>query len=357
MLKRVNEILIGKDIDRGTIAAGDSVETVMANILFGEVAVLTQDMVVFDNTTDDYSTTPTIYVVEGTDEDREYVNSISGATIPVKRIILSSPIDGDRVRTYTKNSYVAKTEQTVSFPAITQTITSGTEFVLRVVYKDMIEHPGQYTETYRYITKIGDASVDIFDGLRKEIMKYKGTLTTKSGARVTGNVLGSATLDLTGKLIPECTGSVKNIDELSQVHFEAFLNYVDNDNQWNEVELSAPKTYVMATRGYGSWELIRDVEKHAQSYRGVDNRIWFPIALPEIRVQKHGQYNTIVIEHQRDYKSADNQYSKETDLSTILAFEKALGAPTTHQGTLVEADLDKWMASLPAAKSDTALTW
>ena len=139
MLKRVNEILIGKDIDRGTIAAGDSVETVMANILFGEVAVLTQDMVVFDNTTDDYSTTPTIYVVEGTDEDREYVNSISGATIPVKRIILSSPIDGDRVRTYTKNSYVAKTEQTVSFPAITQIITSGTEFVLRVVYKDMIE--------------------------------------------------------------------------------------------------------------------------------------------------------------------------------------------------------------------------
>ena len=357
MLKRVNEILIGKDIDRGSIGGTSDYNDIMTNINEGEVIVLTQNMIGFDTSTDDFSTTPIIYIVEGTSETREYVDPVSGANNIIHRLIVSAPIDGNFVRNYVKESYVAKVEQSVSFPAITDTIVAGTEYVLRIVYKDIVERPAPYTETYRYVAKEGDTSTNIFDGLRKRINANKGRLSIKGGARVTANALGSATLDLVGKPIPECTTTVKDIDEFSQVQFEAFLNYVDNDYQWTEVGLSSDKTYVQASSGYGIWEIIRDIEKHAQSYRGVDNRIWFPIQLPEMRTQKFGGYNTIVIEHDRKYKSADNQYNKETELTTMIAFETLLGSPTTHQGSLVEADLDKWMASLPVPKSSTALTW
>ena len=357
MLKRVNEILIGKDIDRYTGGfGGASINTIQEHIAEGEVVVLTQDFKGYAAGSDSFATSPVIYIAEGSADIRTEVKP-DGSEISIRRLIVSAPIDGKRVRIYSKNDYVAKTEEKVTFGAIQDTIVAGTEYVLRLVYKDMVEHPGQFTETYRYVAKSGDASVDIFDGLRKRITANKGKLSVKGGARVTPNALGTATLELTGKKIPACTSSVRDIDELTQVEFEAFLNYVDNDGNWVEVDVNPDKSYTVANRGQGVWEVIRDVEKHSLSYRGIENRIWFPVAYPTIRAQKDGQYNVIVIEHEAQYRSADNQYDKETQLTTQIAFEKALGSPTTHQGSVVEADLDDWMASLPAAKTDSALTW
>jgi len=357
MLKRVNEILIGKDIDRYTGGfGGASINTIQEHIAEGEIVVLTEEMKGYSAGADSFLTTPVIYIAEGSADVRTEVKP-DGSEVSIRRLIISDPIDGRFVKVYSKEDYVAKTEEAVTFGPIQDTIVAGTEFVLRLVYKDIIEHPGQFTETYRYVAKSGDASVNIFDGLRKRITANKGKLSVKGGARVTPNALASANLVLTGKKIPECTTSVKDIDELTQVEFEAFLNYVDNDGNWVEVTTSPVKSYTKANRGQGSWEVIRDVEKHSLSYRGIENRIWFPVAYPEIRTQKGGEYNVILIEHEAEYRSSDNQYDKTTSLSTEVAFETALGNPATHQGSIVEDDLDDWMASLPAAKNSNALTW
>jgi len=357
MLKRVNEILIGKDIDRYTGGfGGASINTIQEHIAEGEVTVLTQDFKGYTVATDSFATTPIIYIVEGSADVRTEVKP-DGSEVSIRRLIVSAPIDGRRVRVYSKKDYVAKTEESVTFGAIQDTIVAGTEFVLRLVYKDMVEHPGQFTETYRYVTKSGDASVDVFDGLRKRITNNKGKLSIKGGARITPNALAQATLVLTGKKIPACTSSVKDIDELTQVEFEAFLNYVDNDGNWVEVTNNPVKSYTKANRGQGVWEVIRDTEKQSLSYRGIENRIWFPVAYPLERTQKDGQYNSIVIEHEAQYRSSDNQYDKETSLTTHVVFEKSLGNPTTHQGSVVEDDLDDWMASLPASLTGSSLTW
>ena len=357
MFKRVNELLIGKNIDRYTGGfGGQDIEYIQANIAEGEVVVLTKDYVGFADG-DSFSTTPVIYVAEGSADTRTVAKE-NGTEATIRRLIISAPIDGNQVIKYNKNSYEPKSEQNVTFGPIQDTIVAGTEYLVRLVYKDMVEYPGQFTETYRYVAKQGDTSTDVYDGIRDRIRSYKGKISIKGGARITPNANGQTSLVLTAKPIPECTSSIKDIDEFKQVEFEAFLNYVDNDGYWTELEVNPAKSYGLASQGSGIWEVIRDVEKRSLSYRGIENRIWFPIAYPERRVQKDGHYNEIVIEHNAEYISADNQYLKEALLTTEIAIEKELGtAPTENQGVTVETHLNTWMASLPSAKADDDLSW
>jgi len=357
MLKRVNEILIGKDIDRfAGEFGGSSINEIQQNIAEGEIVVLTQDFKGYIRGTDSFTTTPTIYIAEGS-ADMGTETAPDGTESAMRRLIISAPIDGNLVKTYSKTSYTAKTEKSVTFGPITDPIVAGTEYLIKFVYKDIIERPAPYSQTYRYTAKTGDTSVEVFDGLRARIRNNKGQLSIKGGARISVNANGQANFVATGKAIPECTSKVNDIDELTQVDFEAYLNYVDNDGNWTAVTTAPTKSYGAAFRGQGSWEVIRDIEKHSLSYRGIENRIWFPVAYPVQRVQKNGEYNTIVIEHDAAYVSADNQYTKQTSLTTQTAFEKALGAPTLNQGSGIEDDLDDWMASLPASKSDDDLVW
>jgi len=355
MLKRVNEILIGKNIARTAalaVTTAANIQLITTDIALGEILVLDKNMVVMD-AAPTYAISETIYIVEGTDDTRFAVDYL-GAETAMQRLILSAPIHGESVKGYTKTQYVAKEEEVLTIQPIVDTIVPGTEYILKLVHKDMVEHPGQYQRTYRYIAKAGETtSLAIFNGLRERISANKGRLAIGGGARITANAAGVANLVLTGKKIPQCTSSVNDIDELSQVNFEAFLNYVDNDGIW--AGLNAPKVYVAAVVGSGSWEVIRDIEKHAQSYRGIENRTWFPILKPDMRTVKSEIYNTIVIEHDVNYKSADNQYVKSTGLTTEIALAGA--GSMASQGLEIQTSLDAWMASLPTPLTDvTTLT-
>ena len=111
-----------------------------------------------------YTNTKTIYIAEGTNETISYVNE-AGTAFTARKIIVSDAINGALVKGYRGKVYEAKTEEVVTFGAITDTIVAGTEYVLRIVYNDMVEHPGQFTATYRYVAKTGDTSQKVFDSL------------------------------------------------------------------------------------------------------------------------------------------------------------------------------------------------
>jgi len=353
MLKGVNEILIGKDITRtAALVDGADVKTIQENIVEGEVVVLNKDFEVAAAAIT-YSDSDVLYIAEGSSETFDYANE-AGTAFSGRRLILSAPINGKGVKLYSGKAYSAKPEQVTTIPAISDSIVAGTEYVLRLVYKDIPEHPGQFTQTYRYVAKSGDTSTDVFDGLRKRIVKHTGRLAIsgKGGSRVTANALGQASLILTGKAIPECTTSVKDIDELTQVYFEAYLNYVDSNGFWTEVGLSTAKSTVAHGRGNGTWEVIRDVEKRAKSYRGIENRIWFPVFEPEFRTLKGAEYGQIVIEHDAEYRSSDNQYNKETSLTTVIAVANETG---TNQGVNIQTRLNAWMTSLPKSFAAIAI--
>lgn len=349
MFNKVNRIFIGKDVDRTVaIADGASITTVQSNIAEGEVVLLDQDFNVVAAAAT-WPTTSTIYVAEGSSEIFNTYNP-DGSALTGRRLLLSSPIEGKGVRIYNGKSYAAKAEHTATIPAITDTIVAGTEYVLRIVYKDINEDRGQFTDTYRYTAKSGDTSVDIFDGLRLRLIKDNGRFAIKrrGASRVTANAAGQTSLVLTAKPIPQCTSSVNDIDEFSMVNFEVRLNYVDSDYYWTEVGLTSDVTYTSFDRGVGTWETVRDVEKHAQSYEGVTNRVWFPIVKPEMRTVKGAAYDLVVIEHDKLHRTPDNQYDKTTTLSTQLALEtQTNGTNAGGQSLDVVTRLNSWMASVP----------
>ena len=353
MLKRVNKIFIGKDIaSTGAIVDGASMTLVQSNIAEGEIVVLDSDYNAVVGGTATYPTTDKLYLAEGSSEIFNTVNP-DGSALSGRTLLISNPLDGKLVNIYSGKDYVAKAEHTATLQPITDTIVAGTEYVLRIVYKDVYEDKGQFTDTYRYTAVAGDTSVDVFNGLRIRLNKDNGkySVKRKGGSRLSVNAADVANLVLTAKPIPECTTSVNDIDEFTMVNFEVRLNYVDNDYYWTEVNLTAPVAYTQFSRGTGIWEVVRDTEKFAQSYEGVTNRIWFPIVKPEMRTIKSATYNMIVIEHDVDYRSPDNQYEK----STILTTEVAMPSGAAQQAVLL-TNLNTWMASLPGAFANVVLT-
>lgn len=349
MMTRVNKIFIGKDINRTAQLVDDAAFTVVqANIKEGEIVVLDKNFAVLAETAT-YADSNVIYIAEGTDEVTTYTNE-AGTSITSRVITVSDAIDGARIGIYSGKNYAAKTEEIVTLGAISGTITAGTEYVLRLVYNDITEHPGQFTQTYRYVAVSGDTSQTIFDGLRKRIAKHTGKLSIGGGTRVTAT--GTTTLILTAKAIPGCTTSVNDIDELTMVNFDVYFNYVDNDSNWQKVPSTVTKT--LNSYGNGAWESIRDIEKRAMSYKGIMNRTIFPVIMPAFRTIKGETYNTIVIEHEQGYRSPDNQYKKETSVTTMVACPST--AVTGFQLNNVVTVLDSWMGSLPNAFAGADIT-
>ena len=161
MMTRVNKIFIGKDINRTAQLVDDAAFTVVqTNIKEGEIVVLDKNFAVLAETAT-YADSNVIYIAEGSSEVVTYTNE-AGTSFTSRKIILSDAIDGARVVTYNGKDYAAKSEEVVTIGAISGTITAGTEYVLRIVYNDITEHPGQFTQTYRCIVtgkQIGRAHV------------------------------------------------------------------------------------------------------------------------------------------------------------------------------------------------------
>lgn len=347
MYSRVQKLFIAKDIARtsslvvlpyhnGSGADND-------NIASGEVVVLDKNMNVLTAGAT-VADSETIYIVEGLSTTQTYANE-AGTSITARKLIVSDPINGRYMRNYSAKTYTAKVEKTATFGYINQTITAGDEYVLRIVYKDIKEHPGQYTHTYRWVVDAATATNDTL------IAKIATLINTHEGARVTASVTNSGSNDyitLTAKAIPGCTTSLNDIDEFRMVDFEAFFYWIDQTastyhgvGPFNQVTMSADTTYVGPIYPQGSWEVVRDEEKsHIQQQFGASNKIHFPVIKPDFRTVVDETYNQIVIEHDGMIQTPDNGYRKNTRLSTKIYLPVGAG-----QTTNILAALNPWMES------------
>lgn len=351
MLKKVDKVFIGKYIERtGALVDNATITTVQSNAVEGEIVILDSEYKVMVGASATYANSKVIYIAEGSAEVFTTANP-NGTVLTGRRLLISGSIDGARIVNYKGGKYVAKSEAVATFPAIDGTIIAGTEYVLRVVFKGDIaaQHPGQNIETHRYTAKTGDTSTMVYDGLVARINKrYTNSTITKGRNKVITATNAAGVLTITALPVWSSTSDVNSIDGLVMNDFAAYLNYVDNDYNWEEVPLTSAKTYVGSDRGYGTWESIRDAEKNAMAYEGVSNYTWFPVIKPAMRTVKGANYNLITIENDRVYRSADNQYNKETSLVQLIALQTGTGA-TAAQGTEVLATLNTWMASTPRA--------
>jgi hypothetical protein len=345
MLQRTNKLLIGKDIarDAQATAATTFAALILSSALqAGEVIVLDKNKIPLaaGSTVSD---SDVIFICQGTGTTYTYTQP-GGSSITAIKVLISDPIEAGKVKSYKGVQYAAKSEQVMTFTP-TGTVTTATEYVLRIVYKDMPEHPGQFTQTYRYTTTSNTVK-NLLDGLTPVINGHKGARVIASD--------NDAVLTLTGKEVPEGTTSLSDIDEFKMVEFDAFLNYVDSNGRLATLASTIANT--PAEYGSGNWEQVRDLEKAQLGYIGVQNKIHFPVITPDFNTVKDAYYDLIVIEHDRSYLSPDNQYIKQAPLTTIVALATAsTGINAAGQSAEIVGILNTWMASTPGAFAPISL--
>lgn len=345
MLNRVTSLLIGKDISRDAqVVASAQLDTITKStgLADGEIVVLDKNKTVLAAGAT-VADSDTIYIVQSTSDTFDYTNKAGTAVTGNRRIIMSGPIVASKIKNYSGKAYSAKSEQatTLDFTGITPVV--GTEYLIRIVYKDIKEHPGQFTQTYRYISTTATLA-DFVDN-------FVAKINAHSGRRVTASNSSDVGITLTGREIPQGTTALTDIDEYKQVEFEAFANYIDSDDAWATLEGSTGHSTTVASRGSGEWEQVRDLEKSVRGYRGISNLTHFPVITPDFETVKDATYNMVVIEHDVPYQSPDNQYVKNAPQTTVIAI------PVESSGTQmtsVLAQLNPWMASSPGAFSSVS---
>lgn len=350
MYSRVKKIFIGTDISRtsSSVLLGAS-----QNTAAGEIYVLdkNKNILAAGATVAD---TDVIYIAEVLAGTQTYANE-AGTSITAKKVLFSNPIKGSLVKNYSGKAYTAKSEKSMTFGYVNQTITAGDEYVLRIVYKDIKEHPGQFTHTYRWVVTASETGSDAL------LTKFAALINTHDGARVTATVnsVGSNTdtLTLAAKAIPSCTTALTDIDEFRMVDFEVFFYWIDQTSStshgigpFNQVVLSSDPAYTGPTYPQGSWEVVRDEEKSVLGQQfGVTNRIHFPVIKPDFRTVKSETYDQIVIDHDAMIQTPDNGYQKATRLATKIFIPNTA---TSNQMTDVLAVLNPWMESVGQVSID-----
>jgi len=333
MLTRPFKLLIGKNVSRdAAVVAGADIATVIATgaISDGEIVVLDKNKNVLTAGATK-SDTDTIYIAQGTGETFAYTNEAGSTTSANRKVVFSDPIQASGIKSYKGSSYTALAEEvmTITYPAVATTV--GREYVLRIVYKDLAEHPGQFTQTIRRICTSATQAT--------HVASLVADINNFPGIRVTAADSGGAVFTLTGKAIPECTTSVNDIEEYRQVNFDAFVTYIDSDDNHQTLGATVALTTPPST-GVGTWELVRDMEKVAQGYKGITNKTHFPVIKPDMQTSAAATYDLIVIEHDNSYLSSDNQYVKKTPITTVLALYV-----DSNQETDILAALNPWMES------------
>ena len=186
----------------------------------------------------------TIYIVQSTSDTFDYTNVAGTAVTGNRKIKMSGPIVGAKVKNYNGMAYSAKSEQvsTIDFTGLTPVV--GTEYVFRFIYKDIKEHPGQFTQTYRYVS-----TTAVLDTWAAAVV---AKINKHTGRRITASYVdGTDVMSFTSREIPECTSTLTDIDKFSMVEFDVVANYVDSDGNWQTIP-STSTTVSTTSASYGS---------------------------------------------------------------------------------------------------------
>lgn len=306
MLQHVNTVLIAK-----TVPASFTTADALAD---GAIALFDENRNILTSAAN-AAAAKSIYV--GVCEGKEDVYNQAGAKSPKSVIRFSMPIQKGSNPTLVVTNFVAKAEDKIVITATSVTPEIGHRYVLRLVYNDIYEAPGQFTHTYEVIAKT-TAPKDLVDAFVKKINKHKEARVTASAS--------TAVLTLTAKEIPYNEGVTLD-HGYTQVSVEAFMRTTIPSGLLSNVmypisNLTIAKT--QGTPGKGNAYIVRDRENAAMGYRGITHRAngIYPYIAPEFRSDLSAEYDTITMEWDNKYLSDDNQYIKTTPLAVEMYIVK-----------------------------------
>lgn len=327
--KKVEKVFIAKDISRtGSLVIGGASE----NIVNGEVVILDKNKNILSAGAT-IADTDEIYVVEGLSTTYSYVTPDGTSVTGVRKLLTSDAIQGAAVINWSSKAYSVAVE-TVSTLSGALTPVVGEQYSLRFIYKDVHEHPGQFTYTY-YVT----ATV----ATRESLYGLFVTAINKRPERRIQATYAANVLTLTALPYDDNT-AIDSIDEYNQVNFDVIL-YSEN---YDTVAIT--KT-VNPFPGSGTYRKVRDEEKWSQGYEGLLNRTNFPTQVPTFRTVLDETYDCLVIDHKNWYTASDNR-EEQVDVTTKIYVPNTA---TSNQATDILAALNPWMASTPKAFATVTL--
>lgn len=321
MLQYVNSVLVGK------------VQSATAKTIDNAVA---GDILMFDKTGAVISTAAAaaaatemkLGLVSGKTQD---YTAPDGTAKSIKVVQYSNLIPKNSIRSFAPFTYVAPAEDKIVIDFGTFAPVIGDRYVLRIIYRDLYEHPGQFTHTYEVVATSADLTA-LIDTFAAQINRdnRRRVVATKTASSITLTALAKS--DNEGK---------ESINIYTQVSMEAVLYFTSpsatgfaSKNKYPLDGVTVVKT--PGTSGKGNPKLIRDREQAALSYRGVTNRTWWPVIKPELNVNLLGKYDGSVIEFEPEHRTAEDGFRK-TKQSVEIYAENTTALASTMIGKQIAA--------------------
>lgn len=303
MITRVDSVIIGKKVP-------DDYTTV-DNLNAGEVALFDENRALIKDQ-DAALKASTIYV--GVCTGDMSVTMPNGTSSTKKVVEYSNAIQKASKPSYVMGNYVAPVAEKIEIDLTDANIVIGHRYVLRIVYKDMYEAPGQFTHTYEVI-----ASTETQDDLGSALMKK----INKHANRRISAAFSSHKLTLTAMPKDDNEG-VYSLNEYSVVSMEASLYVTIPGALLSNVPEAVPGATIKkiaGNPGKGFWKQVRDMEVRMLGYKGHVFTDAYPVIEPKRFVTEGATYNYFTIENDNLYLSPDNQYIKTTPLTTEVYIE------------------------------------
>ena len=303
MITRVDSVMIGKKVP--------TAYTTVDALNVGEVALFDENKALIKDQ-DAALKASTIYVGVCTGD---MTITLPNGTSSTKKVVeYSNAIQKASKPSYVMSEYEAPTAEKIEIDLTNAKPVIGHRYVLRIVYKDLYEAPGQFTHTYETVATTETAD-DLGNALLKKINKHAN--------RRINAVFSNHKLALTAMAKDDNEG-VYSLNEYSVVSMEASL-YVTIPGALlsNVPEAVAGVTInkIAGKPGKGFWKQVRDMEVRMLGYKGHVFTDAYPIIEPKRFVTEGATYDYFTIENDNLYLSPDNQYIKTTPLTTEVYIE------------------------------------
>lgn len=305
MITRVDSVIIGKKCPANY--------TTVDTLHVGEVALFDQNRALIKNQ-DDALKASTIYV--GVCTGDMTVTAPNGTSSTKKVVEYSNAIQKASKPSCVMGNYEAPVAEEIEIDLTSVTPVIGHRYVLRIVYKDLYEAPGQFTHTYETVAT-SEAANDLGIALLKKINKH-------ANRRVTATFTNHK-LTLTAMPKDDNEG-VYSLNEYSVVSMEASLYVTIPGALLSNVPEAVAGATIKKTAGRpgkGFWKQVRDMEVRMLGYKGHVFTDAYPIIEPKRFVTEGTTYDYFTIENDNLYLSPDNQYIKTTPLTTEVYVEHA----------------------------------
>ena len=252
----------------------------------------------------------------------------------------SNIIKKDDIRTFHESVWFESTEETVKIDLTNTNAALLSEFakgnkriVVRLTFKDLPTRYRKWTESYEYVTKIGDDAEAIADAIAKQInIQYKRARVSASAA---AGVITLVALPYTDD------DKVDTINWANKVRFSANIYWTDptapafaSKNKYGIQGAVIEKTPALWCQTDA--KLVRDRESQAMGYEGILNRgngTW-PIIKPDMVTDLSQKYDGLTLEFENAYHTADDLVRKTKQTLEIYDY--------TGKLTALKAELEKF---------------